>query len=338
MPKCKNDAERNYKGTEPSPKGLGYCAHAEKLGSKRQGLDGKKWVVKQTKNGVRRWVKEKINPPTVVKYEKKDGNYIYMITGLESDKDGYIYKNISFNEFEKKETKIPKGYKKKSMKKDHIKEFYLDPSRKLLTKNNDIVKNKPKYKGYKTYLIHDNGGRPFLVYVSKDKVDIYKYPGEKSKYYIREKDHGDEWTYVIKVASYKPIKTFVGNSPKTPMTKFSGGHGPRFDGNSILLQLNRDRYVFIGSAIYEFSVKGDTIKEYISPVGNSDVPYPVAIGEQNIYFMLDQAYVPIEKFPSLTRSIKNDAYSYFYGHCGDKRLSDYSKKMKNFKMIHKRIY
>lgn len=31
MPKCKNDNKRTYKGTEPSPKGLGYCAHAEKI-------------------------------------------------------------------------------------------------------------------------------------------------------------------------------------------------------------------------------------------------------------------------------------------------------------------
>ena len=33
MPKCKNDPNRNYKGDEPSPKGLGFCAHAEKLNS-----------------------------------------------------------------------------------------------------------------------------------------------------------------------------------------------------------------------------------------------------------------------------------------------------------------
>ena len=32
MPKCKNDPKKSYKGDEPSPKGLGYCAHAEKVG------------------------------------------------------------------------------------------------------------------------------------------------------------------------------------------------------------------------------------------------------------------------------------------------------------------
>ena len=40
MPKCKNDPTRSYKGTEPSPKGLGYCAHGMKEGDKKKGKDG----------------------------------------------------------------------------------------------------------------------------------------------------------------------------------------------------------------------------------------------------------------------------------------------------------
>lgn len=39
MPKCKNDPKRSYKGTEPSPKGLGYCAHTMKLNTKKKGTD-----------------------------------------------------------------------------------------------------------------------------------------------------------------------------------------------------------------------------------------------------------------------------------------------------------
>lgn len=36
MPICKNDNKRYYKGIEPSPKGLGYSAHAMKIGSKKE--------------------------------------------------------------------------------------------------------------------------------------------------------------------------------------------------------------------------------------------------------------------------------------------------------------
>jgi hypothetical protein len=60
MPKCKNDPQRTYKGTEPSPKGLGYCAHSEKVGQKRKGKDGYQWIVKQVKNS-KRWMKLKTN-------------------------------------------------------------------------------------------------------------------------------------------------------------------------------------------------------------------------------------------------------------------------------------
>lgn len=63
MPVCKNDPTKKYKGTEPSPKGLGYCAHAQALGSKKTGLDGKKYQVRADKNGRLSW--------RLVKSEKK---------------------------------------------------------------------------------------------------------------------------------------------------------------------------------------------------------------------------------------------------------------------------
>ncbi len=55
MPKCKNNPSRHYKGTEPSPKGNGWCASGESIGKKRKGTDGKMWIVKKTKSS-RRWV------------------------------------------------------------------------------------------------------------------------------------------------------------------------------------------------------------------------------------------------------------------------------------------
>ena len=55
MPKCKNDSTKKYKGTEPSPKGLGYCAHSMKVGAVKKGKDGNKWIVKEIKNGSKRW-------------------------------------------------------------------------------------------------------------------------------------------------------------------------------------------------------------------------------------------------------------------------------------------
>ena len=87
MPQCKNDPKKTYKGTEPSPKGLGYCAHSEKLGKERKGLDGNTWIVSQTKSGVKRWTKlKKENKKIIVKKESKS-DYPMMIVYLYIEKD-----------------------------------------------------------------------------------------------------------------------------------------------------------------------------------------------------------------------------------------------------------
>jgi len=57
MPSCKNDPTRKYKGSEPSPKGLGFCAHGMKIGAVKKGKDGNKWEVREVKNGSKRWMK-----------------------------------------------------------------------------------------------------------------------------------------------------------------------------------------------------------------------------------------------------------------------------------------
>ena len=48
--KCK------HKGDEPSPKGLGFCAHCTPLNVTMKGKDGNLWETKKYKKGVR-WVK-----------------------------------------------------------------------------------------------------------------------------------------------------------------------------------------------------------------------------------------------------------------------------------------
>lgn len=54
---CKNDPARKYTGTEPSPKGLGWCAHAEAAGNVRKGRDGALWKIVVDKNGTKSWKK-----------------------------------------------------------------------------------------------------------------------------------------------------------------------------------------------------------------------------------------------------------------------------------------
>ena len=57
---CNCDDSRYYKGNEPSPKGLGYCAHCTPLNVTMKGLDGNLWENQEYKKG-RRWVKVRID-------------------------------------------------------------------------------------------------------------------------------------------------------------------------------------------------------------------------------------------------------------------------------------
>ena len=124
-----------------------------------------------------------------------------------------------------------------------------------------------------TYHIHDNGGKPFKVVVdNKNKIaTIYK----------QDMAIEDDFAYEPKQSmKIKFIKIFVGNSPRTKMTEISGGFGPIFNGNSLLLLIKKDTYIFIGYKISQF-IYDIPIVKYVSPVGRSDVPYPYAVDRDN---------------------------------------------------------
>lgn len=61
MPQCRNAPKAYYKGTEPSPKGRGYCASSEKMGTKMFGLDNQLWIIKTTKTNTKRWFKHTVH-------------------------------------------------------------------------------------------------------------------------------------------------------------------------------------------------------------------------------------------------------------------------------------
>jgi len=54
--KCNCDENKIYKGNEPSPKGMGFCAHCTPLKVTMKGRDGNLWENKVYSKG-KRWVK-----------------------------------------------------------------------------------------------------------------------------------------------------------------------------------------------------------------------------------------------------------------------------------------
>jgi hypothetical protein len=197
MPLCKKNNKKTYKGNEPSPKGLGYCAHNEDLGKIRIGLDGKKWIIKSSSNGIKRWIR-----------------------------------------------------------------------------HNEII-----HKGYKKYFIIDcENTKSFLIYIKKD-VYIYK----KNKL----------------IEHYVPEKIFIGKSPYTNMPKYSLQYGKKYDGNTILLLLNNNNYVFISdNNIFNFKTNNDKILKFYSFIVNNNSVLPIAFGQKYIYFFnYPNGYLDKSEFP-----------------------------------------
>jgi hypothetical protein len=199
-----------------------------------------------------------------------------------------------------------------------------------------------KVKG-KHYDIHDNGGNPFRVFVDGKKVAIYKDTNTNW-------DSPPNYSKLVKELAVKEV--YIGKSTGLPEgADHAQGQAKEFVGNSILLYVSGNKYIHIGTSIYEFQID-DKVDQYFSMVGNNDVPYPVLLGTENVYFMLehDHSYLPRDVFPAnFTKVQWEDAYAYFYGWrdpVTDERrtnqerkklaLEHNAKKVKGYKLIQKR--
>lgn len=146
------------------------------------------------------------------------------------------------------------------------------------------------------YNIIDNGGIAFTVYIKNNHVDIYK--------------NDYDWDHHVNIESNKPIlsysaeKIWIGRSPLNKMTEFSGGASDYYDGNSILLKLNKE-HIYIGREIYSFQPLAP-IAYYISPVGNSGTAYPFAIDKNHNYYLM------IENVIMLNHPFTIDPYDDYY--------------------------
>lgn len=156
----------------------------------------------------------------------------------------------------------------------------------------------------KTYLTHDNGGRPFKVKRHGNDISVYQYTDyneDENSYTYREKP----------VYTTRALKVFVGKSPLNAMTKLSAGHGPKFDGNSLLVWIKGDQYVYIGESIMSF--RSSKIVKYVSPVGNNDVPYPYAIDiDGNYHLIIENVTVKIPDDVLINGTEQFDPYEYYY--------------------------
>lgn len=126
-----------------------------------------------------------------------------------------------------------------------------------------------------TYKIHDNGSRPFTVKEKNKHISVfYENSDCKKDNPVFQTDYEHLW---------------VGSKSKFQIPENMAA-GQR--GNSLLLKIKENSYIFIGWEIYSFStMKGDEIEKFYSDVGNNDVPYPFAIGKTHIYLMIENVAI-----------------------------------------------
>lgn len=163
-----------------------------------------------------------------------------------------------------------------------------------------------------------------MVKINENHVDIYKHT-------LIEDDDSDNTYEENPFMHIDAINIFIGASPKIPMTEYSGGFGDDFDGNTILLHINTNTYLFIGSEIFFFE-SFYPIKKYVSPVGNNDVPYPYAVDELNNYYLLIENVVMRDE----TRTLEDPYDVYYAKHLitADRgRVPPKDPEIKNFKDI-----
>lgn len=110
MPKCLNDSTKRYTGDENTPKGRGYTASAEKLGTRKKGTDGRMYVV--TKAGsYKKWslVKSKSNknnsnnmlsPMARKKNKKKKQKKVTFYDDDDDEDEGYYTEDEDYDDLE----------------------------------------------------------------------------------------------------------------------------------------------------------------------------------------------------------------------------------------------
>jgi hypothetical protein len=166
--------------------------------------------------------------------------------------------------------------------------------------------------GWFEYIALDNGGITFRVRYNKNTLQIFKLAGKKDVD-VKELIKGKP------LRKYAIKRAFVGKNDRVDVSEKYRAAGT---GNSMLFLLTNGKYLYVGHEVYEFSTWEDEIVSYHSPIGNSDVPYPYAIGKRRAYLMLDKV---MAENTALVGAKERDPYAAYYGL--DKKLGKAGEKL-----------
>jgi hypothetical protein len=217
MPICKNDKTKTYIGTEPSPKGLGWCAHGEKEGKIRNGKDKNQWIVKKVSNGSKRWMKMKIIDNKYKKYYPSPvygQKYVVAI----KNKDVNIYLDLDYpKNNSNKNYKMIKNYKIVNVfygkdKKKKINTLLLElPNLEYIFIGGTIYKFKTNEKIIK-YFSNTIAGKIYPQPIGLTKNNVYYLePGDRMIYmpkkYFPKNTTNEDYSNAYDLFRYNPEDT-----------------------------------------------------------------------------------------------------------------------------------
>lgn len=175
----------------------------------------------------------------------------------------------------------------------------------------------------KNYLTRFNGGKPFGVRIGDIGVFVYHVTEAEDD----DEDNDENYKRTAKqphaIFRYRSLDGIVRNVLLTkpifikalqifvPEGVIFDEKDKRCEGSSILLRTGDKEYVYIGEDVHMFKTS-DRILEYHSPVNNSDVAYPYAIGTKFVYFITSFVRMPHADIEAHMTEVNEDFHSIMY--------------------------
>ena len=168
------------------------------------------------------------------------------------------------------------------------------------------------------YMLTDNRFNTYMVLIFSDlNAQIYKMP-------YRNSPHQE----IEILMSFNYLNLFKPNEHTEDY------HTRKQNNENFLFEIGDKKYIFVGEKIISFETN-DKIVKYSSELGFNDIKFPFAHGEENIYFMLHQKYIPLQEYENST---VKDVYQYLYKKDGelkgDNISVEYGNDFINCKIIH----
>jgi hypothetical protein len=206
--KCINDEKAYYVGNEPSPKGLGYCAHAEKIDSVMIGKNNKLWIIKETSNKSKKWIQLKGY------FTINNGSHPFFVHVNSKEKQINIYKQ--------------KTNKFKFFKSIYYENIFIGKSsnKKIYDGNTILIEKSPKKFVFIGDIMYNFTIKDDVVkYYSPVENNQVPYPillGSKNIYFMLDKKYVDLSTFPKKINFEQAYAYFYGyGSDKIQYSKYA---------------------------------------------------------------------------------------------------------------------